>query len=290
MTTGKTAAITAAAASLATRLQAAEAATPASRINHSVCKWCYDKIPLEDLCIAGKQFGLKSIELLKPEDLQTLTRHGLTCAMLTYPSGKTATGVDVGGISKAFNRLEHHDALVAAYEPYLKTAAQVGAKQVICFSGNRGGMSDEQGLENCATGLKRLLPAAEKLGITLVMELLNSKVNHKDYQCDHTAWGVELCKKIASPNFKLLYDIYHMQIMEGDVIATIRAHHDCISHYHTGGVPGRNEIDESQELYYPAIMRAIADTGYQGFVGQEFIPKRSDKIASLKQGLEICSV
>ena len=290
MTTGKTAAITAVAASLATRLGAADAAAPGTRINHSVCKWCYDKIPLDDLCTAGKEFGLQSVELLMPGDFATLKKHGMTCAMVSFPGGKTAAGVSVGGITKAFNRVEHHDALVAAYEPHLKASAEVGAKQVICFSGNREGLSDEQGLENCAIGLKRLLPLAEKLGITLVMELLNSKVNHKDYQCDHTAWGVELCKKIGSPNFKLLYDIYHMQIMEGDVIATIKSSHDCISHYHTGGVPGRNEIDETQELFYPAIMRAIADTGYKGFVGQEFIPKRPDKLASLKQGIEICSV
>ena len=290
MTTGKTAAITAVAASLATRIYAADAAAPGTRINHSVCKWCYGSIPLEDLCVAGKEFGLKSIELLAPTDLPMLRKHGMTCAMIAAPSGTTAAGVKVGGIERAFNRVEHHDALIAAYDPLLKASADVGAKQVICFSGNRAGISDEEGLENCATGLKRLLPLAEKLGITLVMELLNSKVNHKDYQCDHTAWGVELCKKTGSANFKLLYDIYHMQIMEGDVIATIKSSHEYISHYHTGGVPGRNEIDDTQELYYPAIMRAIADTGYKGFVGQEFIPKRPDKIASLKQGIGICSV
>ncbi len=290
MNSGKTAAITAAAASLATRLAAADAAAPGSRINHSVCKWCYNNIPLEDLCIAGKEFGLQSIELLMPSDIPTLQKHGMSCAMVTFPTGATPSGQQVGTISHAFNRLEHHDTLVSMYEPHLKAAADAGAKQVICFSGNRGGLSDEQGLENCAIGLKRILPLAEKLGITLVMELLNSKVNHKDYQCDHTAWGVELCKKIGSPNFKLLYDIYHMQIMEGDVIATIKSSHECISHYHTGGVPGRNEIDETQELFYPAIMRAIADTGYKGFVGQEFVPKRADKIASLRQGVQICSV
>jgi hydroxypyruvate isomerase len=290
MNTGKTAAITAAAASIATRLGAADAAAKGTRIHHSVCKWCYGDIPLDDLCTAGKAFGLQSIELLMPSDFPTLRKHGMTCAMVSFPGGTTASGVKVGGIERAFNRPEHHDALVAAYEPHLKACADVGAKQAICFSGNRGGISDEQGLEHCAAGLKRILPLAEKLGITLVMELLNSKVNHKDYQCDHTAWGVELCKRIASPNFKLLYDIYHMQIMEGDVIATIKANHEYISHYHTGGVPGRNEIDDTQELYYPAIMRAIADTGYQGFVGQEFVPKRPDKLASLKQGVEICSV
>jgi len=289
-TTGKTAAITAVAASLATRLGAADAAAPGTRINHSVCKWCYGSIPLEDLCVAGKEMGLKSIELLKPEDFPILRKHGLTCAMISFPTASTAAGVKVGGITHAFNRVEHHDTLVAAYEPLIKASAEVGAKQVICFSGNRDGMSDAQGLENCAIGLKRLMPLAEKLGITLVMELLNSKLNHKDYMCDHTAWGVELCKKIGSGNFKLLYDIYHMQIMEGDVISTIKSSNEYISHYHTGGVPGRNEIDDTQELYYPAIMRAIADTGYKGFVGQEFTPKRPDKLASLKQGLEICSV
>ena len=151
-------------------------------------------------------------------------------------------------------------------------------------------VSYELGLKNCAIGLQRLLPLAEKLGIKLVMELLNSKVDHGDYMCDHSAWGVELCKRLDSANFGLLYDIYHMQIMEGDVIHTIREHHRWFAHYHTGGVPGRNEIDATQELNYPAIMRAIADTGYSGFVGQEFIPNRPDKLASLKQALDICSV
>ena len=290
MTTGKTAAITAVAASLATRLGAADQAAAGTRINHSACKWCYGSIPLEDLCVAGKEFGLKSIELLMPTDFPLLRKHGLDCAMISFPVATTAAGVKVGGITHAFNRLEHHDTLVAAYEPLLKASSAVGAKQVICFSGNRAGLDDEQGLENCALGLKRLLPLAEKLGITLVMELLNSKVDHGDYMCDHTAWGVALCEKIGSANFKLLYDIYHMQIMEGDVIATIRTHHKYISHYHTGGVPGRNEIDDSQELYYPAIMRAIADTGYTGFVGQEFIPKNPDKLASLKKCVQICNV
>lgn len=260
------------------------------KTKHSVCKWCYDDIPLEDLCIASREMGIKSIELLMPEELPVLQKHGLACAMVSFPTGRTADGTLVGCIEKAFNRIEHHDTLVSIYERHLKAAAAAGAKQVICFSGNREGMSDEQGLENCAIGLKRLLPLAEKLGITLVMELLNSKVDHPDYMCDHTAWGVALCKHVGSPNFKLLYDIYHMQIMEGDVIATIKASHEFISHYHTGGVPGRNEIDETQELFYPAIMRAIADTGYQGFVGQEFIPKGPDKLASLRQGIQICSV
>jgi hydroxypyruvate isomerase len=261
-----------------------------SRIRHSVCKWCHDRIPLEDLCIAAKDIGLESIELLMPADLPTLSKHGLSCAMVSFPTGLTAGGVTVGTIEKAFNRLEHHDALVAAYEPHLTAAAAAGAKNVIVFSGNREGLDDAQGLENCAIGLERILPLAESLGLTLVMELLNSRIDHPDYMCDHTDWGVALCQRLGSRNFGLLYDIYHMQIMEGDVIRTIQRHHECIVHYHTGGCPGRHEIDESQELYYPAILRAIAGTGYTGFVGQEFVPTHADPLASLRRAVEICSV
>ncbi|MGB2732244.1 MAG: TIM barrel protein, partial [Saprospiraceae bacterium] len=168
--------------------------------------------------------------------------------------------------------------------------AEAGYDQIICFSGNRAGISEEEGLEVSAKGLKPLMPIAEKYKVTMVMELLNSKVNHKDYQCDHTSWGVELCKMVGSDRFKLLYDIYHMQIMEGDVIATIKANHEYIAHYHTGGVPGRHEIDTTQELYYPAIMQAILDTGYKGYVAQEFIPAKPDALASLEQGVRICDV
>jgi len=260
------------------------------RIKHSACKWCYKKIPLEDLCQAGKKFGLRSVELLLPNDFATLKKHDMHCGMVSFPQGETPKGVKVGGITRAFNRLEYHDTLVEIYEPHIKASAQAGFKNVICFSGNREGLDDEQGIKNCAIGIKRLLPLAEKLGVTLSMELLNSKVNHKDYQCDYTKWGVALCDEIGSEHFKLLYDIYHMQIMEGNVIATIREFHPYISHYHTGGVPGRHEIDDTQELYYPAIMKAIVDTGYSGWVAQEFIPAREDKIASLKQGVEICDV
>ena len=163
-------------------------------------------------------------------------------------------------------------------------------KNIICFSGNRNGMDDEEGLQNCAEGIKRLLPVAEKHNMTISMELLNSLVNHKDYMCDSTKWGAKLAETIGSENFKLLYDIYHMQIMEGNVIKTIQDNHQYFSHYHTGGVPGRNEIDDTQELNYPAIVKAIADTGYNGFIGQEFIPARKDKLNSLKQGVEICTL
>lgn len=286
---GQAAAVAVLSTSLQQRLQAEEAAAGQS-ISHSVCKWCYKDISLEDLCVAGKDIGLQSIELLNPEDIPTIRKHGLTCAMMSYPTAKTPDGKKVGGIANAWNRVEHHDTLVTAYEQLLQQSADLGIKNVICFSGNRDGMDDETGLKNCVTGLKRIMPTAEKLGITISMELLNSKVNHKDYMCDHSQWGVDLCEATGSENLKLLYDIYHMQIMEGDVIATIQKQHEYFSHYHTGGVPGRAEIDETQELNYPAIARAIADTGYTGFIGQEFIPKREDKIASLRQGVEICTL
>lgn len=255
------------------------------RINHSVCKWCYGKIPLEEFCKASKEIGLTSVELLQPSDFPTLRKHGLTCAMVSNP---TIDGL--GGIERAWNRVEHHDKLVQAYERQIPAVAEGGMENLICFSGNRAGLNDEKGLENCATGLKRIMKLAEEKKVTICMELLNSRVNHKDYQCDHTEWGVELCKRIGSERFKLLYDIYHMQIMEGDLIVRIRRFKDYIGHYHTGGVPGRGEIDETQEINYPAVIKAIIETGFKGFVAQEFIPKRPDAIASLKQGVEICDV
>ena len=281
----KTAAITTVAASLHGRLNAADKAASKGRVHHSVCKWCYPKIDLEALCVAGKEMGLQSIELLQPKDIPTLKKHGLTCAMVSNP---TIDGL--GRIEKAWNRVEHHDKLVQAYEDQIRKVADQGLENLICFSGNREGLDDEKGIENCALGLKRIMSTAEKHKVTIVMELLNSKVNHRDYQCDHTAWGVELAKKIGSERFKLLYDIYHMQIMEGDMIATIKKHHSYIAHYHTGGVPGRGEIDETQEIHYPAVIKAIVDTGFKGFVAQEFIPKRADAIASLRQGVSICDV
>jgi hydroxypyruvate isomerase len=252
-----------------------------NKINHSVCQWCYNSIPLEDLAKAAKEIGLKSIELLGADQWAVVQKHGLTCAM--------AYATDIG-LNKGFNDPSLHEKLLKDYSISIPKAAAAGLKSVICFSGNANGLSAEQGIENCAKGLAPIMKIAEQHNILVQMELLNSKVDHKDYQCDHTAWGVALAEKLGSPNFKLLYDIYHMQIMEGDVIATIRKHHKYIGHYHTGGVPGRNEIDDTQELYYPAIMRAIVETGYTGFVGQEFIPKRPDKLASLKQGVGICDV
>ncbi len=192
-------------------------------------------------------------------------------------------------IPRGFNRIEHHEWLVPQFKTRIREVAEAGYPNVICFSGNRDGMSDEEGLENCVVGIKQIVGDAERHGVTICMELLNSRVNHPDYMCDRTPWGVELVKRVGSERFKLLYDIYHMQIMEGDVIRTIRDNHQYIGHYHTGGNPGRNEIDETQELYYPAIMRAIVDTGFTGFVAQEFVPTR-DPMASLRQAVEICDV
>lgn len=241
---------------------------------------------MEEFCQQVKQLGYESIELTGPAEWPVLRQQGLTCAIATFP--QNAEGI--GTIEKAFNRVEHHDALEALYRDMIPQVAAAGIKQLILFSGNREGMDDATGLRNCAAGIARILPLAIEHDVTLVMELLNSKVDHPDYMCDHTEWGAALVDEIASPHFRLLYDIYHMQIMEGDVIATIRQYSKYISHYHTGGVPGRAEIDETQELNYPAIMKAIVETGFKGFVGQEFIPRREDKIASLKQGVMICDV
>jgi len=281
--TGSTVAL-AATASLSPRLTAAEPAAGAKlkgRIRHSVCRWCYGKVSLPDLCQAAKDMGLESIDLLETPDFPTLKQYDLVCGMVS--------GVP-GGIGSGLNRVENHDKIVAFFERTAPVVAEHGYPNIICFSGNRRGMSDEQGLENCAAGLKRIVPVAEKHQFTICMELLNSKRDHHDYMCDHTAWGVELCKRVGSERVKLLYDIYHMQIMEGDMIATIRDNHQYIAHFHTGGVPGRGEIDETQEINYPAVMKAIAATGFKGFVAQEFVPKRPDALASLKQGVQICDV
>jgi hydroxypyruvate isomerase len=250
-------------------------------INHSVCQWCYGSIPVEDLVKAAKSFGINSVELLGADQWPIVLKHGLTCAM------GYATSI---GLNRGFNDPTLHEQLLKDYTVAIPKAADAGLKNLICFSGNRNGLTDEQGIENCARGLEPVAKLAAKYNINIVMELLNSKVDHKDYQCDHTTWGVQLCDKLGAPNFKLLYDIYHMQIMEGDVIATIRKYKDYIAHYHTGGVPGRHEIDQSQELYYPAIMKAISETGFKGHVAQEFIPSKADPLASLKDSIQICDI
>jgi hydroxypyruvate isomerase len=251
------------------------------KINHSVCQWCYSDIPLDELCAAAKRMGIKSIDLLNSTQWATVAKYGLTCAM-AYAND--------WGLQKGFNNPAFHEQLLKDYSLNIPKASEAGLKNVICFSGNANGLSYEQGLENCARGLEPVMKIAEKYNLLVSMELLNSKVDHKDYQCDYTNWGVKLCGKLGSPNFKLLYDIYHMQIMEGDVIATIRKNIKYISHFHTGGVPGRHEIDDTQELYYPAIMKAIVDTGFTGYVAQEFIPANPKKLESLEKAVKICDV
>ena len=254
-------------------------------INHSVCQWTYNSLTLEQLCIEVKKMGMKAIDLIGPKDWPTLQKHDLECSMC-YIGGKVS-------LNEGWNNPKFHEQLIKDYLEAIPLVAKAGYKNLICFSGNRNGMDDATGLKNCAEGLRKILPLAEKNNVIIQMELLNSKVDHKDYMCDKTPWGVELCKTLGSPNFKLLYDIYHMQIDEGDVIRTIRDNHQYIGHYHTGGVPGRHEINESQELYYPAIMKAILETGYEGYVAQEFIPTgktNEDKIAALKKAMKICDV
>jgi hydroxypyruvate isomerase len=249
-------------------------------VRHSVCLWCY-KMPAAEMAPIAKRLGLVGIDLVKPEDFAVLKEHGLI--------GTMTNGV-WGGIQKGLNRKEHHEPILQSLRELIDATAAAGFPNVICFSGNRGGISDEEGLANCAAGLKQIVGHAEQRKVTLQMELLNSKVNHHDYQCDRSDWGVELCKRVGSERFKLLYDIYHMQIQEGDIIRTIQEQHPYFGHYHTGGNPGRAEIDETQELNYPAIMKAIVATGYQGYVAQEFIPKRPDKVASLAQAVRLCDV
>ncbi|HSI71269.1 MAG TPA: TIM barrel protein [Gillisia sp.] len=252
-----------------------------SRINHSVCRWAFNELSLEEFAGQCVKLGIKAIDLLRPEEWPVIEKHGLVCSMAT---------AEFAIIEHGFNDPANHAQLQKNYRGLIDKASDHKVKNVIVFSGNRRGMDDETGIENCVAGLAPLLDYAANKNVNLVMELLNSKVNHPDYHCDHTVWGVALAEKLGKPNFKLLYDIYHMQVMEGDVIATIKKYHKYINHYHTAGVPGRNEIDETQELYYPAIMRAIVETGFDGYVAQEFIPTKKDQIAALAEAVKICDV
>jgi len=258
--------------------------TGRAAFRHSVTRWPFPKLSVDELARAAKRLELQSVELLDPAEWAVAKAHGLTCAMGYAPAGDPKTR-----LTKGWNRTEHHAWLLPGYEQGIRLAAAAGLPNVICFSGNREGASDEAGLEACAAGLRRLMPVAEEHGVTVCMELLNSRVDHPDYQCDRTPWGVALVERVASPRFKLLYDIYHMQIMEGDVIRTIRQHHAHIAHYHIAGVPGRHEPDATQELNYRAIMRAIADVGFTGYVAQEFIPTR-DPLAALADAVKICRI
>jgi hydroxypyruvate isomerase len=248
------------------------------RINQSVSKWCYGKIPLDEFCVIVKKMGMSAIDLLDPKDFTTLRKHGLVCSM-----------INTHNLGKGLNRKENHEACLASIRSAIDAAAEYHFPNVITFPGNREGMSDDEGIENSVAALKQIAGYAEEKKVTICLEYLNSKVNHKDYMFDKMAWGVAVCKQIGSQRVKILYDIYHAQIMEGDIIRTLRDNKDYIAHYHTGGNPGRNEIDETQELYYPAIMRAIAETGFKGYVAHEFVPK-ADPIKALAYAVRICDV
>ncbi|WP_083227739.1 hydroxypyruvate isomerase family protein [Mucilaginibacter sp. PPCGB 2223] len=250
-------------------------------INHSVCAWCYPDMSLDELCIAARQIGITGIDLVGPEGWPILKKHDLYSPM--------CNGAEIS-LTEGFNDRQYHAQLFDNYVRMIPLVAAAGYTNLICFSGNCNGIDAETGLRNCVEGIKPLLQVAKEHKVVLVMELLNAKTDHPDYQCNKTPWGVELAKRLASDNFKLLYDIYHMQIEEGDIIRTILENHQYIAHYHTGGVPGRNEIDETQELNYPAIMRAIKNTGFKGFVAQEFIPTQANKIASLAKAVQICDI
>ena len=296
------AAVLGSAAALAPTITAAEGdivrAKLKGNIHHSVSAWCYGslfnakkdkpaKMTFEQFCVECAKLGLESVELLGAKEWPAAKKAGLTCAMCNGPDN----------IGYGWNRVEHHDDLLAKFEAALPDVAANGFPNIITFSGNRKGkdkwgeysLTDEEGLENCVKGLKKLVPLAEKHKVNVILELLNSRVDHKGYMADKSAWGIELCKRVGSERLKLLFDIYHMAIMEGDIIRSVRDNGQYFGHYHTGGNPGRNEIDDTQETYYPAIMRAIVASGYKGFVGQEFVPKR-DPLTSLAEAIKICDV
>jgi hydroxypyruvate isomerase len=265
-------------------LTTCSAKKPASlkgNINHSVARWTYSFLSLDELCNVVKKIGFSAIDLVGPKEWNVLKSHGVDSSM--------CNGAEIS-LTEGWNDKQYHATLIKNYTDHINMVADAGYKNLICFSGNKKGMDDETGLKNCVEGLKKILSLAEKRGVIIQMELFNSKINHPDYMADNSSWGIELCKGIGSENFKLLYDIYHMQISEGDIIRTITDNHQYFGHYHTAGVPGRNEIDSSQELFYPAIMRGIAKTGFKGYVAQEFAPTKEDKIAALEEAIRICDV
>jgi len=255
------------------------AAAPAGRLKQSAARWCYSKISMDDLCRQGAEIGLSGIDLVDEKDWPIARKYGLVPAMVS----------GAGTIPVAWNRKENHDKLEKDMRENIAKAADAKLPNVITFSGNRKGQADDEGRDNCILGLNRVKKIAEDAGVTICLELLNSKVDHKDYQCDHTKWGVDVVKAVASPRVKLLYDIYHMQIMEGDVIRTIRDNIQYIGHFHTGGVPGRHELDETQELNWRTVAQAIADLKFEGYFAHEFVPVK-DPMASLKAAVTLCTV
>jgi hydroxypyruvate isomerase len=253
-------------------------------INHSVCSWTYNFLKLDEMCKMVKKIGFNAIDLVGPKDWNILKEHGIYSSM--------CNGAEIS-LTKGWNDKQYHSTLIKNYTDHINYVADAGYKNLICFSGNKNGMDDATGMKNSVEGLKQIMSLAEKRGVIIQIEVFNSKVNHPDYMADNTKWTIELCKQLGSPNFKILYDIYHMQISEGDIIATINKNHDYFGHYHTAGVPGRHEIDDTQELQYPAIMKAIVATGYKGYVAQEFIPTGTDnaaKIKALKKAVKLCDV
>ena len=255
-----------------------------SRIKQSVCRWTYDFLSLDTLCKTVKKIGFTAIDLVGPKEWNVLKENGIYSSM--------CNGAEIS-LTEGWNDKQYHSTLIKNYSDHIDLVSRAGYKNLICFSGNKKGMDDETGLKNCAEGLKKIMAVAEEKNVVIQMEVFNSKVNHPDYMADNTKWTIELCKRIGSPNFKILYDIYHMQISEGDIIATIKKEYPYFGHYHTAGVPGRHEINETQELFYPAIIRAIIDTGYKGYLAQEFIPTgktEKEKVAALKDAVRRCDV
>ncbi len=253
-------------------------------INHSVCRWTYSHLKLDELCVLVKKSGFSAIDLVGPKEWDVLKKHGIDSSM--------CNGAEINLVD-GWNDKKNHPVLVKNYTDHIELVAKAGYKNLICFSGNRRGMDEETGLKNCVEGLKQIMGLAEKSSIIIQIEVFNSKVDHNDYMADNTKWTIELCKRLGSPNFKILYDIYHMQISEGDIIHTIKDNHQYFGHYHTAGVPGRNEINETQELFYPAIMKGILATGYKGYVAQEFIPTgktNEEKAKALKTAIKICDI
>ena len=253
-------------------------------VKHSVCRWTYDFLTLIELCKIVKSIGFSAIDLVGPKEWPVLKENGIDSSM--------CNGAQIS-LTEGWNDQQYHATLIKNYLEHIELVSRAGYKNLICFSGNKRGMDDETGLKNCIEGLKQVLAFAEKKNVIIQMEVFNSKVNHPDYMADNTRWTIELCKRLGYPNFKILYDIYHMQISEGDIIATIQQNHEYFGHYHTAGVPGRHEIDETQELFYPAIIKAIVATGYKGYLAQEFIPTgktNEEKVAALKDGVRRCDV
>jgi hydroxypyruvate isomerase len=262
----------------------AKTAALKGNIHHSVSRWTYGDLSIDELCKVVKELGFSAIDLVGPQDWPIMQQHGVYSSM--------CNGAELN-LTDGWADPQFHEALIERYHRHIDLVADAGYVNLVCFSGSKRGMDPKEGLEHAVKGLTQVLPHAEKRGVVLQMEVFNSKIDHPDYMADNTPWAIELCKRLDSPHFKLLYDIYHMQIMEGDIIRTIRDSHQYFGHYQTAGVPGRHEIDDSQELFYPAIARAIVETGFKGFLAQEFIPTAKDmagKITSLQQAIQICDV